>query len=81
MCTIDSNDRILKVHSHSMSEDSIWAALEWLRFLKSWRVSVAPQYLITFPPAIQKPQWRTREAQIEPQLIECESERAFRIRA
>ena len=33
------------------------------------------------PPAIQKQHWHSREAQIEPPLIECECEWAFRIRA
>ena len=48
-------------------------------FLNSWRVSVVPYYVTTHPPAIQKQHWHSREAQIEPPLIECEW--AFRIRA
>jgi hypothetical protein len=41
------------------------------------------KYLLqqTNTPAIQKQQWHSREAQIEPPLIECECEWALRIRA
>jgi hypothetical protein len=50
-------------------------------FLNSWRVSVVPHYVTTHPPAIQKQHWHLREAQIEPPLVECECEWAFRIQA
>jgi hypothetical protein len=46
-------------------------------FLNSWRVSVVPYSVTPHPPGIQKQQWHSREAQIEPPLIECEW--AFRI--
>jgi hypothetical protein len=49
-------------------------------FLNSWMVSVVPYYVTTQPAAIQKQHWHSREAQIEPPLIECECEWAFRIR-
>ena len=48
-------------------------------FLKSWRVSSHIVRYDTGPLAIQKQQWDSREAQIEPPLIECEW--AFRIQA
>jgi hypothetical protein len=48
-------------------------------FLNSWRVSSHIVRYDTSAPAIQKQRWRSREAQIEPPLIECEW--AFRIRA
>jgi hypothetical protein len=48
-------------------------------FLNSWRVSSHIVRYDTSPPAIQKQQWHSREAQIESPLIECEW--AFRIRA
>jgi hypothetical protein len=48
-------------------------------FLNSCRASVIPYSVTTHPPAIQKQQWHSREAQIESPLIECEW--AFRIRA
>jgi hypothetical protein len=48
-------------------------------FLNNWRVSVVPYYVTTHPAAIQKQHWHSREAQIEPRLIECEW--AFGIRA
>ena len=50
-----------------------------LLFLSSWRASVIPYYVTTHPPAIQKQHRLSREAQIEPPLIECEW--AFRIQA
>ena len=50
-------------------------------FLNSWRVSAVSYYVITHLPAIQKQHWHSREAPIEPPLIECECEWAFRIRA
>jgi hypothetical protein len=52
-------------------------------FLNSWRASVIPYSVTTHPPAIRKLHWHSREAQIEPPLIECECECewAFRIRA
>jgi hypothetical protein len=37
-------------------------------FLNSWMVSVVPYYVTTHPLAIQKQQWHSREAQIEPTL-------------
>jgi hypothetical protein len=46
-------------------------------FLNSWRVSSHIVRYDTNPPAIQKQQWHSRKAQIEPPLIECEW--AFRI--
>jgi hypothetical protein len=47
-------------------------------FLNTWRVSAVPYYATTHrPAAIQKQHWHSREAQIEPPLIECEW--AFRI--
>jgi hypothetical protein len=48
-------------------------------FLNSWRVSSHIVRYDTTPPAIQKQHCHSREAQIEPPLIECEW--AFRIRA
>jgi hypothetical protein len=48
-------------------------------FLNSWRVSSHIVRYNTSPPAIQKQQWHSREAQIELPLIECECEWAFRI--
>jgi hypothetical protein len=48
-------------------------------FLNTWRVSNHIARYDTSPPAIQKQHWHSREAQIEPPLIECEW--AFRIRA
>jgi hypothetical protein len=50
-------------------------------FLNSWRVSCHIVRYDTNPPAMQKQQWHSREAQIEPPFIECECEWAFRIRA
>jgi hypothetical protein len=50
-----------------------------LLFLNSLSVSVVPYYVTNHPPAIQKQHWHSREAQIEPPLIECEW--AFRIQA
>jgi hypothetical protein len=50
-------------------------------FLNSCRVSSHIVRYDTNPPAIQKLHWHSREAQIEPPLIECECEWAFRIRA
>jgi hypothetical protein len=50
-----------------------------LLFLNSWRASVVPYCVTAHPLAIQKQHWHSREAQIEPPLIECEW--AFRIRA
>jgi hypothetical protein len=43
-------------------------------FLNSWRVSSYTVSYDTNPPAIQKEHWHSREAQIEPPLIECECE-------
>jgi hypothetical protein len=49
-------------------------------FLNSWRVSSHIVRYDTYPPAIQKQHWHSREAQIEPEpLFECEW--AIRIRA
>jgi hypothetical protein len=48
-------------------------------FWNSWRVSSHIVRYDTSPPAIQKQHWHSREAQIQPPLIECEW--AFRIRA
>jgi hypothetical protein len=48
-------------------------------FLNSWRVSSHIVRYDTNPPAIQEQHWHSREAHIEPPLIECEW--AFRIRA
>jgi hypothetical protein len=48
-------------------------------FLNSWRVSSHIVRYDTNPPAIQKQYWHSREAHIEPPLIECEW--AFRLRA
>ena len=45
-----------------------------LLFLNSWRVSSHIVRYDTGPLAIQKQQWDSREAQIEPPLIECECE-------
>jgi hypothetical protein len=50
-----------------------------LLFLNSWRASFVRYYVITHPPAIQKQDWHSREAHIEPPVMECEW--AFRIRA
>jgi hypothetical protein len=50
-------------------------------FLNSWRVSSHIVRYDTDHLAIQKQQWDSREAQIEPPLIECDCEWAFRIRA
>jgi hypothetical protein len=50
-------------------------------FLNSCSVSVVPYYVTAHPPAIQKQNWHSKEAQIEPPLIECECEWAFRIQA
>jgi hypothetical protein len=50
-------------------------------FLNSWKASVIPYSVTTHPAAIQKQHWHSRRAQIEPPLIECECEWAFRIRA
>jgi hypothetical protein len=68
-----------------MSGGSIWASLEcqcsfWIA---GGLVSYLTEY--THPPAIQKQQWHSRKAQIEPPLIECDCECsecgwAFRIR-
>jgi hypothetical protein len=75
---------------HPYSKSSLTLTLnEWkfnlsfsrvsLLFLNSWRVSVVPYYVTTHPLAILKQHWHSREAQIEPPLIECE--RALRIQA
>jgi hypothetical protein len=48
-------------------------------FLNSCRVSSHIVRYDTNPPAIQKQQWHWREVQIEPPLIECGCEWAFRI--
>jgi hypothetical protein len=60
--------------------DSIWASLECQCYfwIAGWWVVTLVRYDIN-PPAIQKQQWHSREAQIELPLIECEC--AFRIRA
>jgi hypothetical protein len=52
-------------------------------FLNNWRVSshILRYEYDTNPPAIQKQQWHSREAQIELPLNESECEWAFRIRA
>ena len=50
-------------------------------FLKSWRMSSHIVRYDTNPPAIQKQQWHSREAQIELPLIQCRCEWAFRIRS
>jgi hypothetical protein len=73
------NTRILKAHSHSVSGGSIWACLECQCYFWTAGGLVSPrtQWLLTFP--ISKQHWHSREAQIEPPLIECEW--AFRIRA
>jgi hypothetical protein len=42
-------------------------------FLNSWRVSSHLVRYDTSPPAIQKQQWHSKEAQIELPLIECDS--------
>jgi hypothetical protein len=74
-----------KSHSHSCTLNEwkfnlSFSRLVWLLFLdSSWRVSVVPYYMTTHPPAVQKQHWHSREAQIEPPLIECEW--AFRIQA
>jgi hypothetical protein len=47
---------------------SAWGSI-WAFSLFS---SVVPYYVIAHPPAIQKQHWHSREAQIEPPLIECE---------
>jgi hypothetical protein len=51
-----------------------------LLFLNSWRVSVVPYYVTTHPLDSQKQHSHSREAQIEPPLIEFECKWAFRIR-
>ena len=58
---------ILKANSHSMSGGSIWASLKvsMLGFIVS---SDIVRY-DTNPPAVQKQQWHSREAQIELPLI------------
>jgi hypothetical protein len=43
-----------------------------LLFLNSWRASIIHYYVTTHPLAIQKQHWHSKEAQIEPPLIECE---------
>jgi hypothetical protein len=62
---------------------------KWAYFV-SWCVVGSPSflqgttrglYVTTHPPAIQKQQWHSKEAQIEPPLIEGEREWAFRIQA
>jgi hypothetical protein len=78
--------RILKAHSHSHSNSmsgssNLSFSRVSLAVFDCWRASVIPYYLPTHPPAIQKQHWHSREAQIEPPLIECECEWAFRIRA
>jgi hypothetical protein len=75
--------RILKAHSHSIGAWRFNLSFFWVRmlFLNSWRVSVVPYYVTTHPPAIKKQHSHSKEAQIEPPLIECECEWAFRIRA
>jgi hypothetical protein len=72
---------ILKAHSHSMSGSSIWDSLDC--HCCFWMASDEPYHVTTHPPAIQKQHWQSREAQIEPPLIEYEyeCEWAFRIRA
>jgi hypothetical protein len=49
-------------------------------FLNSCRVSSHIVRYDTNPTAIQKQNWHWRKAQIEPPLIDCECEWAFRIR-
>jgi hypothetical protein len=76
--------RHLRPYSKSSLTLNEWRfnlSLSWasVLFLNMWRVSVLPYYGTTHPPAIQKQHWHSREAQIEPPLIECEW--AFRIRA
>jgi hypothetical protein len=75
-------------HFHPYSKSSL-TLNEWrfnlsfssvsMLFLNSWRVSSHIVRYDTNPPAIQKQHWHSREARIEPPLIECEW--AFRIRA
>jgi hypothetical protein len=67
--------------SRTLNEWRFNLSFSWvlMLFLNSWRASVIPYYVTTHPPAIQKQHWHSREAQIEPPLIECEW--AFRIRA
>jgi hypothetical protein len=69
--------------SHSCKEWRFNLNFPWVSmlFLNSWMVSVIPCYVTTHPPAIPKQYWRSREAQIEPPLFECEREWAFRIQA
>jgi hypothetical protein len=77
--------RFLKAHSHSMSGGSFWArfncvlSFSWvlMLFLNRWRASVIPYSVTAHPTAIQKQHWHSREA-IEPPLIDCECEWAFR---
>ena len=72
--------RVLKAHSHlhSMSGGSIWASLEYHR--RFWIARGLMLHLSDYsPPAFQKWQWQSQEAQIEPPLVKCEW--AFRVRA
>ena len=84
--------RYITKHLRPYSKSSLTLTLnEWrfnlsdslvsMLFLNSWRVSVIPYYVTTHPPAIQKQHWHWKETQIEPPLIECKCEWAFRIRA
>jgi hypothetical protein len=70
---------ILKTHSHSKSGGSIWASLECqcCFWIAAWRMSSHIVRYDTNPPAIQKLQCHSREAQIKPPLFEC----GFRIQA
>jgi hypothetical protein len=77
---------------HPYSKSSLTLALnEWrfnlsfpwvsMLFFNRWRVSNHIVRYGTNPPAIQKQKWHLKKAPIEPPLIECECEWAFRIRA
>jgi hypothetical protein len=78
--------QVLRPYSKSSLTLNEWRfnlSFSWvlMLFLNSWRVSIHIVRYDTNPPAIQKQHWHSREAQIEPPLIECECEWAFRIRA
>jgi hypothetical protein len=77
---------ILRLYSKSSLTLKEWRfnlSFPWVSilFVNSWRVSSHIVRYGTNPPAIQKQHWHSREALIEPPLIECEREWAFRIQA
>jgi hypothetical protein len=78
LTTVTKSSLTLTLNEWRFNMSFSWVSM---LFLNSWRVSSHIVRYDTKPPAVQKQQWHSREAQIEPPLIECQCEWAFRIRA